>query len=213
MTGAPSAPLSAGTLLYLWGDQVVPAAGRLHRTVTLPSGAVVGAAALAAQVFAVSVWHLSTQRVVRLDAATRRRLLVLTTDDVGVALVGDPGLRAGYEAAILEALTRERTAYGVVRRTFGGYVANPHKMALKLAVDELPLHGLAQVQDAGRGFVTGILKGAEEVTFDHVAIRGTWSDFHRLHEAWRGFRDHDPLGGLLVESCGRAIASREESGG
>lgn len=208
---APRAPLSAGTLLYLWGDQVVPAPGRLNRRVTLPSGAVVGAADLAAQVFAVSFWHLSTQRVVTLEPAKRRRLGVLRTDDVGVAIAGDPGPRDGYEDAIVRVLPRERTAYGAVRRWFGSDVANPSKVALRLALDEIPRHGLGQVGSAGRGGVAGILKGSPELQPDTEAIRATWTDFSRLHEAWRGFRDHDPLGPLLVQSCRKAIASRQES--
>lgn len=211
MTTESRPPLSAGTLLYLWGDQVVPAPGRLSRKVTLPSGASVGAADLAAQVFAVSFWHLSTQRVLTLEPTKRRSMAVLRTDDVGVTAAGDPGPRDGYEDAILRQLKREKTAYGVVRRWFGSDVTNPHKVALRLALEEIPRHGLGHLDSAGRGIVAGILKGSSELQFDADAIRGTWTDFHRLHEAWQGFRDHDPLGAVLVQSCRKAIASREQS--
>ena len=211
MTNTAGAPLSAGTLLYLWGDQVVGAPGRLQRKVTLPSGAVVGAADLAAQVFAVSFWRLSAQRVVGLEPSKRRSMGVLKKDDVAVTLTGEPGRRDGYEAAVLTVIAKEKGVYGAVRRWFGSDVSNPSKVVLGLAREELPAHGLARMGDAGRGLISGMLRGSEELHFDAEAIRGTWTDFHRMHEAWRGFRDHDPLGTVLVETCRKAIASREES--
>lgn len=211
MTNAAGAPLSAGTLLYLWGDQVVSAPGRLNRKATLPSGAVVGAADLAAEVFAVSFWQLSIQHVVRMELGKRRTMGVFKADDVLVTRTGDPGPRDGYEEAILTALAKEKGVYGAVRRWYGSDVSNPHKVALGLARRELPGHGLAQMGDAGRGLITGIIKGSEELQFDTEAIRATWTDFDRLHEAWRGFRDLDPLGPVLVETCRKAIKSREES--
>ena len=166
---------------------------------------------LAAEVFAVSFWHLATQRVVSLGAGKRRTMGLFKKDDVSVTRVGDPGPRDGYEAAILTALEKEKGAYGVVRRWFGSDVSNPWKVALGLARRELPGHGLAHMGDAGRGLISGMIRGTEELQYDAEAIRGTSTEFHRVHEAWRGFRDLDPLGPLLVESCRKALKSREES--
>jgi hypothetical protein len=164
-------------------------------------------------VFAVSFWHLSTQGVLSLQPTKRRSMGLFRSDDVAVSVRADPGPRDGYEQAIVAVLGRkEKTAHAVVRDWYRQDVNNPSKVALRLALDEIPRHGLGHQPVEPRG-ISGIFRSASELEFDTEAIRGTWADFHRLHESWRACLAHDQLGPVLLESCRKAISSRQESSG
>ncbi len=209
--GAVPAPISAGTLFYLWGDREVKSAGKLGGT-TLPSGAHVSARQLAPLVFAVSFARLQGDGALRLEA-TETKTLGFRRKQVQVTPAAQPGHRGGYEQAIVEQVMSDATtAYDVVWRWFGRDTKHPENKVFALAQQEMVQCGLAHVQENSRGGVTGLLLGKEKIEPLPDRVAATWAQFEPFQAWWGSYRRHDPaLSELLLETCAKAIRNREKA--
>ena len=209
----PRPPVSAGTLFYLWADHVLPpATGFLKVNARTPSGAEVDAGHLSALVFAVSIWNLRETGALTLTPTQRTSLGLIKNDDAALALGANVQPRSGYEDVVMRKVAEgQRTAYDVVRSWYPRDVSSPELSVFAIAREEIPAQGLGLEADAGRGAVSGFFQGTTELRVDTEAVRGTWPDFWRLHEAWKAFWSADRLAYQLLESCRQAIASREDS--
>lgn len=210
--GATAPALSVGTLFYLWGDRVVPAAGRLGGTV-LPSGVKVAAKELSAVVFAASFWHLRQGGALQLQETTKKALGLIKQHHVGVAMGAHLDFRTGYEDAIMRRVAGgATTAYDVVHSWLGRDVSDPEGVVFGLATRELIDTGLAREVDSGRSRIGGALLGRSKVEHDPARISQTWPAFERAHQGWMHFTQTEPtLAGTLVETCTKAIRNRQES--
>lgn len=208
--------LSAGTLLYLFADRMVPEAGRFGGVEAPYYGTKVNAKQLAPLAFAVSIWRLRELGLVTLEKVAKKRLGMFRSEQVVVRPVGQPDLRSGYEDAVLRQLhaepARELTVWDVVFRWFGQDQKAPYHHALHLATAEMVEQGLARRVDAERGAVAGFLMGSTRVEPLRDEIGRRWTDFEQLQSGWDQFRATEPdLAETLLEGCRKAISSRQES--
>lgn len=209
---APAAPLSSGTLFYVWGERVLPPGGRLGNTV-LPSGAKVSAKQLSPLLFAVSCWRLRDDGALRLQEVTKKSMGLFKQQHVQLEVVGQPNARAGYDDVILRGVAGgAATAYDVVRGWFGRDALDPDDNVFSIARQEMVETGLARTDANARSGVSGLLLGKAKVEPVPEAIRATEAEFSRLHAGWEQFaRSEAALAGALTETCSKAIRSRQQS--
>jgi hypothetical protein len=208
---AGAAPISAGTLFYLWGDRLVDSAGALGGT-TLPSGAKVSAKQLAPLLFAASFARLDGEGVLRVEV-TSKRTLGLTDQQVQVSPAAHPGRRAGFEHVIVQRMMAGATT---ARTVVGGWyereVNNPEGRAFGLAKQEMVTCGLGVMEPkASKGF-EGVLLGKTKVEPLPDRVDATWSQFEQFQAWWESWKRHDPaLAEVLVDSCRKAIRGARPS--
>ena len=208
---SPTAPLSAGTLFYLWGDRVVDASGVLGGH-TLPLGARISAKQLAPLVFAVSLARLQGDGALRLEA-TQTKTLGFTRHNVQITPAGQPGPRGGYEQAVVEkVMAGATTAYDVVHRWYDRDQSNPESAVFELARQEMARCGLAAVQADARSGLRGMVMGTEKIEPLPERIATTWTQFEQFHAWWGSYQRHDPaFVEVLLDTCRKAIRNRRES--
>lgn len=208
----PAPALSAGTLFYLFGERVAPAAGRFGG-VEVPSGAKVSASDLSALLFAASFWNLRQTGALTLQPVTRKALGMFKVPHVELAMGPTVVQKSGYEDLIMRAVAEGRTlAHDVVYHWFRGDSRDPEGAVVGLAKREMVEHGLAQEVDAERGAVGGFLLGKTRIQPDLQACAAYWDHFNRVHPAWTGFTQSEPeLAATLVDTCRKAIKQRQES--
>jgi hypothetical protein len=208
---APGPAISAGTLAYMFGDRVVQPAGSFGGTEVPWSGVRVSVSDLSAVVFAVSFWNLRECGALHLRLTRRRPFGLLRQHGVAVTAGPEAAPRAGYEDAVLQQVERGAgTAYDVVRGWFGRDVCHPEGAVLGLAQQEMLQVGYAQEVDAGQG--AGVLPGRTRVEPLTDRIGAASTRFERVHAGWERFcAEEAALAGTLVETCRRAIRSRQES--
>ncbi len=204
--------LSAGTLLYLWGDRVVAPAGRLGAA-TLPSGVKVSAKELSATVFAVSFWHLRQTGALQLQEVTKKSMGLFKQQHVQLAMMPGVTPRSGYEDVILRRVgAGATTAYDVIHTWFDRDVHDPEGHVIDIATREMLEHGLATQVDTGRSGVSGFLFGKTRAEPDPNRIAPLWTGFEQLLAGWQQFsRNEAALARTLVETCTKGIRSRQES--
>lgn len=204
--------ISAGTLVYLFGDRALPPAGTFGAT-EVPSGGRVSAADLSAFVFAVSFWNLRQTGALTLEPVIRKSLGMFKTHHVQVALGPDVVQKSGYEDLIMRGVAAgASTAYDVVHGWFGQDSDDPDATVLAVATREMLQFGLAREVDSGRGAIGGFFLGRSRVEPDAQAIAGRWSAFEAAHAAWLDFRQGEPeVADTLLENCRKAIRNRQES--
>lgn len=209
--GPGAAPVSVGTLFYLWGDRLVEAAGTLGGT-TLPSGAKVSAKQLAPLLFAASFARLQGDGALQLEVVTKKSL-GFKKQHVQVTPAANPGMRGGYEEAIVQQVTAgATTAWDVVHRWFGRDVTHPEGRVFGLAQQEMVVQGLAQVEENVRSGVKGMLLGKDKVEPLLDRVNGTHAQFAQFKAWWESYQRHDPaLAEALLDTCRKAIRSRQES--
>lgn len=207
---APGPTVSAGTLAYMFGDCVVQPAGSFGGTEVPWSGVRVSVSDLSAVVFAVSFWSLREVGALHLRLTRSRPFGLFRQHGVAVAAGPGAGTRTGYEDAVLQEVERGAgTAYDVVRGWFGRDVWHPEGAVLGLAQQEMVQVGYAQQVDAGDD---GLLPGRTRVEPLTERIDAAHPRFERVHAGWQRFcAEEGALAGALVETCRRAIRSRQES--
>lgn len=205
-----AAPISAGTLFYLWGDRLVDSSGALGGH-TLPSGVKVSAKQLASLVFAVSFARLQGDGAIHLEG-TETKKLGLTRKNVQVTPAAQPGNRGGFELAIVQQMMGGATTAGdVVFRWFGRDRASPESAVFELARQEMVQCGLAAMQENARSGVSGMLLGRDKIEPLPDRIATTWGQFEQFHAWWGSYQRHDPaLVETLLDTCRRAIRSRQD---
>jgi hypothetical protein len=209
---SPTAPISAGTLFYLWGDRLVDSAGALGST-TLPSGAKVSAKQLAPLLFAVSFARLQAEGVLRAEVTTKKTL-GLTDRQVQVTPAAHPGPRAGFEHVVVQRMMAgATTARTVVGGWYDREVNSPESRVFGLAKQEMVTAGLGVMeQNARRGF-EGVLLGKTKVEPVPDRVNATWSHFEQFQAWWQSYSRHDPaLVEVLVDSCRKAIRGARPQG-
>lgn len=211
-TGTGAAP-STGTLLYLFGDRVVPAAGRLGGTVVPYSGAKVKSEDLAATVLAASIWGLRQAGLLQLQEVTTKSLGMFKQQHVTLTVVGSPALRTGYDDLVLRGVSGgAHTAYEVAHRWYGTDVNDPAGRLLGVADQEMVQLGLAAAVDAGRGAISSKLLGSTRIEPDRERIGTWWTAFEQAYAGWQMFQQQEPsLATTLVDTCRRAIKNRQDS--
>jgi hypothetical protein len=209
---APGPAISAGTLAYMFGDRVVQPAGSFGGTEVPWSGVRVSVSDLSAVVFAVSFWSLRECGALQLRLTRRRSFGLFRQHGVAVAPGPETGPRTGYEDAVLQQVGRGAgSAYDVVRGWFGRDVCHPEGAVLGLAQQEMLQAGYAQEVGAGES-TGGVLPGRTRVEPLTDRIGAAHTRFDRVHAGWQRFCDEEAaLAGALVETCRRAIRSRQES--
>lgn len=210
--GAPAAaPLSAGTLFYLWADRVLPPSGALGGHVLL-SDVRVSARDLAPLLFAVSFARLQGDGVLHLEVTTTTKSFGRTKQRVQVSPAAQPGHRAGFEHAIVErVMAGATTTSEVVIGWFPCDVLQPEEEVFALAKQEMLQCGLGYVDDNARKGVKSLLLGKARVAPLPDRINETWGQFQQFHAWWESYRRHDPaLAELLLDTCRRAIRARQD---
>jgi hypothetical protein len=205
-TGATgTAPISAGTLFYLWGDRLVDSAGALGGT-TLPSGAKVSAKQLAPLLFAVSFARLQAEGVLRMEV-TSKKTLGFTEQQVQVAPAAHPGHRAGFEHVIVQRMMAgATTALTVVGGWYEREVSNPESRVFGLAKQEMVTSGIGVMEQNARKGFEGVLLGKTKVEPLPDRVTATWSQFEQFQAWWESYKRHDPaLAEVLEGSCRKAI--------
>lgn len=208
---AAAAPLSAGTLFYLWADRVVESSGALGGH-TLPSGARVSAKQLAPLVFAVSFARLQGDGALRLEGSETKKL-GMTRTNVQVTPSAQPGNRSGFEQAIVQqVMGGATTAHDIVFRWFGRDHTSPESAVFALAHQEMVQCGLAMVQENARSGLKGALLGKDKIEPLPDRITTTWSQFEQFHAWWGSYQRHDPaLAQMLLDTCRKAIRARQDN--
>ena len=206
-----AAPLSAGTLFYLWGDRVVDASGALGGH-TLPSGARISTKQLAPLLFAVSLARLQGDGALRLEAI-QTKTLGFTRHNVQITPAAQPGPRGGDEQAIVDQVVRgATTAHDVVYRWYDRDHSNPESAVFELARQEMAQCGLAAVQANARRGLSGMVMGTDKTEPLPDRIATTWGQFEQFHAWWGSYQRHDPaFVETLLDTCGKAIRNRRES--
>jgi hypothetical protein len=195
----------------MFGDRVVQPAGSFGGTEVPWSGVRVSVSDLSAAVFAVSFWSLRECGALQLRLTRRRALGLFRPHGVAVTAGSNAGPRAGYEDAVLQQVARGAgSAYDVVRGWFGRDVCHPEGAVLALAQQEMLQVGYAH--EVGAESSGGVLPGRTRVEPLTDRIGAAHTRFDRVHAGWQRFCDEETaLAGALVESCRRAIRSRQES--
>jgi hypothetical protein len=196
----------------MFGDRVVQPAGSFGGTEVPWSGVRVSVSDLSAVVFAVSFWSLRESGALHLRLTRRRAFGVFRQHGVAVTSGSGTAPRAGYEDAVLEQVERGAgTAYDVVRGWFGRDVCHPEGAVLGLAQQEMLRAGFAQEVGAGEG-PGGLLPARTRVEPLTDRIGAAHPRFDRVHAGWQRFcAEEAALSDALVETCRRAIRSRQES--
>lgn len=192
-TAAGAAPLSAGTLFYLWADRLLEPSGMLGGH-TLPSGVRVSSKQLAPLLFAISFARLQADGVVRLEPVTRKTL-GMKKQHVQVTPAAQPGHRGGFEHAIVQRMMAgDDTAFDIVWKWLGQSTASPEGDIFTLARLEMLHTGLAHGD-----------KPAKLVPLPD-RITTTFQQFQQFQVGWESFQRNDPaLAELLLETCGKAV--------
>lgn len=210
--GAPSAaPLSAGTLFYLWADRVLQPAGALGGH-TLLSGAKVPARELAPLLFAVSFARLQGDGALHLEVTTTTKSFGRTRQQVQVSPAAQPGHRGGFEYAIVQRMMAgATTTTEVVLGWYPRDVVSPEEEVFALAKQEMLQCGLGYIDEDARKGVRSLLLGKARVAPLPDRINETWSQFQQFQAWWESYQRHDPaLVELLLDSCRRAIRARQD---
>lgn len=209
---ASTAPISAGTLFYLWGDRLLEPAGALGSTV-LPSGAKVSAKQLASLVCAVSFARLQADGALHLEVVSKKSLGMFKQDHVQVTPAAHPGVRGGYEDAIVGRVSAGAgTAYDVVRGWYSHDVAFPEGNIFAIAEQEMVTAGLGVLDEAGSKGMKAMLRGRAKVTPLPDRITATWDQFQYMQAGWNSLGQNNPaLQSTLLETCLKAVRSRQET--
>jgi hypothetical protein len=209
---APATP-STGTLFYLFGDRVAPAAGRLGGTVVPYVGTKVKSDDLAGTVLAATIWGLRQAGLLKLEEVTTKSLGMFKQQHIALAMVGTPSLRTGYDDLVLRGVGGgARNAYDVVYTWYGSDVADPAGRLLGVAEQEMVQLGLADAVDAGRGAIAGKLLGNTKVEPNRQRIGTMWAAFEQAHAGWQMFQQSEPtMATTLLTSCRKAIKNRQDT--
>ena len=209
----PGATPSTGTLFYLFGDRVAPAAGRLGGTVVPYAGTKVKSDDLAATVLAASVWGLRQAGLLKLEEVTTKSMGMFKQQHVALAMVGTPALHTGYDDLVLRGVGGgAKNAYDVAHKWYGKDVTDPAGKLLGVAEQEMVQLGLADAVDAGRGAISSKLLGNTRVEPNHERIGLMWSAFEQAHAGWQMFQQSEPsMAATLLSSCRKAIKNRQDT--